>query len=126
MENSHPPESPAYTDVHANALTYSLTLIKYSPKKLKQLSEHLKGEIQSILSFLRHCDRVRICLKLSKFFIQVQSDVASKFGKSKRIFVSECCVGRADISRRLGFAARGKIVYYKFRRANLRIKVLLI
>ncbi|XXM90097.1 uL22 family ribosomal protein [Candidatus Hodgkinia cicadicola] len=107
-------------------LVYSLSLIRYSPKKLSQMAGQLKGEIHNILSFLRYSDRVKIRTILSKFFLHVLNDVAGKFGKQKRVFISECYIGRADIIRRTRYAAKGKITHRKLRKVNLKANVLLI
>ncbi|ATW06146.1 50S Ribosomal protein L22p/L17e [Candidatus Hodgkinia cicadicola] len=107
-------------------LIYNLSLIKYSPKKLEQLAHQLRGEMRNVLSFLRYCDRTKICATLVKFLLHTVNDVAAKFGVNKRIIISECCVGRADISTRVWFAARGKHVRRRIRKTNLRLGILLV
>ncbi len=107
-------------------LTYSLFLIKCSPKKLNQLASQLKGEARNVLSFLHYCDRTKICTTLSKFIMHILNDVAAKFGARRRVVISECYTGRADIVARSWFAARGKRVRRKSKRSNLKLNVLLI
>ncbi|AUG34165.1 50S Ribosomal protein L22p/L17e [Candidatus Hodgkinia cicadicola] len=106
-------------------LIYNLSLIKYSPKKLEQLASQLRGEMHNVLSFLRYCDRTKICATLGKFLLHIINDVAAKFGVSKRIVISECHTGRADISARVWFAARGKHARRRIRKTNLKLGILL-
>lgn len=107
-------------------LIYNLSLIKYSPKKLEQLANQLRGEAHNVLSFLRYCDRTKICTTLSKFLLHILNDVAAKFGVNKRVVVSECYTGRADVTTRVWFAARGKHASRRIRKTNLKLVVLLI
>ncbi|XXM93272.1 MAG: hypothetical protein AAI946_00665 [Candidatus Hodgkinia cicadicola] len=103
-----------------------MSLVKYSPKKLMQLTHQLRGEVHNVLSFLYHCDRARICAILSKFFFHILHDVVAKFGTCKHVLISECYIGRADISARVWFAAKGKLARRKTRRTNLKVNVLLV
>ncbi|XXN13743.1 MAG: uL22 family ribosomal protein [Candidatus Hodgkinia cicadicola] len=107
-------------------LTYSLALIKYSPKKLAQLAGQLKGELHNILSFLHYCNRVKICTMLNKFFLHLLNDIVAKFGTHKHIFISECYVARAGSVKRAWFAAKGKLARRIARKSNLKVNVLLI
>lgn len=107
-------------------LVYSLSLIKYSPKKLEQLANQLRGEVHNVLSFLRYCDRTKVCTTLSKFLLHMLNDIAAKFGVNKRVVISECYTGRANISTRVWFAARGKRARRRVRKTNLRLVVLLV
>ncbi|AHL30981.1 MAG: Ribosomal protein L22p [Candidatus Hodgkinia cicadicola] len=107
-------------------LIYNLSLIKYSPKKLEQLAGQLRGEVHNVLSFLRCCDRTKICTALSKFLLHILNDVAAKFGVNKRVIISECHTGRADIVSRVWFAARGKHARRRIRKTNLKLIALLV
>ncbi|XXM93602.1 uL22 family ribosomal protein [Candidatus Hodgkinia cicadicola] len=105
---------------------YKLMMIKYSPKKLRQLSRLLRGDVYNILFFLRYCDKVKIAGVLTKFFVSVYRDVHTKFGTSKRMFVSECHVGRADVVKQVWFLARGKLAWRRSRRSNLSVSVVVV
>jgi len=121
-----PLERLAPTNTSDRVVNYKLMMIRYSPKKLRQLSSLLRGDVYNILFFLRYCDKVRIAGVLTKFFVSVYRDVFTKFGTSKRMFVSECHVGRADVAKQVWFLARGKLAWRRSRRSNLSISVVVV
>ncbi len=110
--------------VREGGLDYSLRLISYSLKNLKEIAGALRKVIAAVCcSFLKFLNRKPIAEVLTKFVDGVYCGASAKFAWAKSIVISECSVGRFERKFKAQFAARGWIVKQRCTKSNLSIKL---
>ncbi|AUG91389.1 50S Ribosomal protein L22p/L17e [Candidatus Hodgkinia cicadicola] len=90
-------------------LVYNLSLVKYSPKKLEQLADQLRGEVRNVLSFVRRCDRTKICATLSKFLLRILMTLPPSLAWVSALLLASVTLGAGYRSARLIRSARQTI-----------------